>query len=461
MTTEPGPPGAADLSAGWQAIIATRRRCVNETLHSLFADGAIPRAIESSPFTLGGNDYVAHMSIANAPEIVHGDTRDVRLKVALQENVSPAAGTKKPLAMKFHGDVYVTVNLKNIRVCVEQENADSLLLSFDLAPGPDDLFAAIDLSDLKSSPPLPFKGRVEKELLGGMNAAARKTFPLQFHIPKPWPSSLSGLVPRVAYTKVPGDPRKDFLSLLFGSVDGLGSFDLSPATISDEDDADTAFIFSNRLVMRTIRAGITHEAQKDGFEFGFRLNDDYPARISNTKEVRLDDVPLVRLKINRRSIRIFMRRGKFHVKVSFRYRNMATFGLWHAVHGSSAARFSTGENGNLRATFVRHLDVPWTVFLNVLAPFMFPLFVCFKALLPNLIDGEGESRIFVPGFDVSSISTPAYVQISGKVNRNKKREEEAQTRDPLSRDAASCFRRIRRRIPRGISVCTAPFRRCW
>jgi hypothetical protein len=400
-----------DLAAGWQAIIATRKSRVNHALKGLFDDGVIPETVHL-PFTVGRSEYVLDACITSAPEIIDGDTRAVKLKIDLKARISPAV----LMVERVHGYVVVTVNLEDIEVWVERETAEDFLLSFDLARS--ELFDAdaIDFSHLKPVPPPP---NFQKGITDALNDAARAIpFPLQFHIRKPLPSSLNGLALRVAYTKVPGDAEKDFLSVLFGLVDDLGRRDLSPSTISDRAGADTAFVFSNRLIMQTIRTRISNVASRNGLEFGFELSDDDPARISNTKEVRFDAVPLVCLKIKRRSIRIFIHDERLHVNVSFRYTNVATFGLWHAMDVTSATSF-TSENGNIRATVACHLDVPWTVFLNMLAPCMLPLFVFLEACIPGLVDGERDSLIVVPEFDVSSIFTPAYVQISGNVNPHK------------------------------------------
>src|SRR6185436_6249557 len=131
--------GAGDLAAGWQAIIAARRRCVNQTLKSLFDAGVIPNTIEFG-LKLFFLDYVASAEITGAPEIIGGDSGHMTLEVALRgEIVSAKENGSKNVAMDGHAGL--TVNLGNIQARVEQETVQDFLLSFDLSSGP--LFDAI------------------------------------------------------------------------------------------------------------------------------------------------------------------------------------------------------------------------------------------------------------------------------------------------------------------------------
>jgi hypothetical protein len=314
----------------------------------------------------------------------------------------------------------LTADLETIQASVQEEDTEGFLLSFDLTS--DDFFDAIDLSGLAITPlgkgkelaSLLGKGKeladLAPELLKMMNQAVRgMSFPLQIHIQKPLPLCLNGLVLRLTYTKVPWDAQRDFLSLLFGTARDAGSFDLAPAIIGDS--ADTAFILSNSLIIETIKAGLG--AVADDGEL-FELSNDYPARIGNAKKVLLEGVKHVGLRIGKGHIRIFFEEGKLHADVDVSYRTLATGGIWHAIHGKSTTAFAS-ENGKIQFTCVGKLSIPWTVFLNVLPPFLVVLVKArLKAFISNLVNVEGE-LIAVPGFDVSRISTPAYVQVTGKV----------------------------------------------
>jgi hypothetical protein len=400
---------AGDLAAGWQAIAATRQSSVNQTLQSLFAAGMIPHEIESE-FTLLKTHYAVRAGITAAPVVIDGGDGRVTLQVALKGDVSSGASK---LAMQMSGYVELTADLEKIKASVQEENAEGFLLSIDLAAG--DFFDAIDLSHLVIT--LPLGMRIEladlaAPLLTMMNQALRLvSFPLQFPVHKPLPASLNGLGLRLTYTKVPGGAQKDFLSLLFGAVEGGGSFDLSPAIITDN--AETAFIFSNRMALDTIKAGMVNAPR--GNEYGFAVSNDYPARLGNANTVHFNDVSGVWLKIDDQYVEIVIASGLLIINVSVSYMNVATFGLWHAMHLRSVSAFAS-EKGDIRLRFASELDVPWTFFLNIFSLFLLPVVAYIKALIPNLVDGNGDTLIVVPGFDVSNIAIPAYVNIAGKVD---------------------------------------------
>jgi hypothetical protein len=400
---------AGDLAAGWQAIAATRQSSVNQTLESLFAAGLIPHEIESD-FTLLKTHYAVRASIAGAPAVVDGGDGRVTLQVALKGEVS-SGGSK--VAMQMSGYVQLTADLEKIKASVQEEDADSFLLSIDLAPG--NFFDAIDLSHLVITLPLGVHidlADLAAPLLSLMNQAlGLVSFPLQFPVRKPLPASLNGLGLRLTYTKVPGGAQKDFLSLLFGALDGGGSFDLSPAIINDN--AETAFIVSNRMALDMIKARMVNAPRGD--EFGFEVSNDYPARLGNANTVHFNDVPDVWLKIDKEYVEVLIMGGWLFINVSVSYMNVATVGFWHAMHLRSVSTFAT-ENGDIRLTFASELDVPWTFFLNIFSIFLLPVVAFIKALIPNLVDGNGNTLIVVPGFDVSNVSIPAYVKIAGKVD---------------------------------------------
>lgn len=420
-TAGAGASSKSDLSAGWQAIVATRRSCVNETLSSLFEAGAIPREIESA-FTLIGKDYVAHARIASAPEIIDGEAGRVTLKVALTGEIAPGGGESK-LAMKLRGEVELTVDLKRIQASVkkgENETEKEFLLEVDLVSGA--FFDAIDLSHLEVfalGRRMALPDGLGPQLLDMMNQAVGQiSSPLQFLIPKPLPVLLTGLVVRFTYTKVPGDAGKDFLSILFGLADDMGSFDLSPAIIGEQADADTAFIFGNRSLMETIKAGLSDV--DGGSEYEFEVNDAYPAHVSNARTVKFPDAPKVWLKIRRRAVQVFVD-GKLNINVTVSYMNLLTFGVYHRVEGTLTTSFES-DNGNIRLTFVGEVRVPSTFLITPLGPFFRKAIAKrIKKLIESQVDGKMEALIFVPGFDVSGLSTPSYLQISGKVNRHKQR----------------------------------------
>src|SRR6185295_3631878 len=221
---------------------------------SLFDAGAIPQTIES-PFKLGGKDCVARVSIIAAPEIIGGGSGQATLKVALRGEIAPGGGW--PKLAKLDGYVELTVDLESIQARIEEEERSQ---DFQLAIGllSDALFDTVDLSHLKVvvlRNPIKLSN-LEPVLLFMLNEAARGLLPLQFTVQKPLPVSLNGLVVRFTYTNVPGDAGKDFLSILFGLPYDVGSFALSPSIIGDRPDTDTAFIFANRLIMETIKAGL-------------------------------------------------------------------------------------------------------------------------------------------------------------------------------------------------------------
>jgi outer membrane protein assembly factor BamB len=421
-------PTAGNLVAGWQAIIATRIGCVNDTLAGLFESGVIPETI-ASEFTFAHSTYAARMTLVAAPKIVagDGDTNHLTLQAMLLGEISPApvapgagagasAGELGPRQI-VGGYVELGVDLAKLQASVEQENRDDFLLSFNLEP--DALFSSANLSHLDVDPPLGLLAPLlALGLLAVMNGAVRRMqFPLKFRIHKPLPSSFNGLEVRVAYTQAHDEAlhNRDFLSVLFGRAGNLGSFRLAPSIISNQADANIAFVFSNRFVMETIMAGAG--SLKRGDEFGLELNNQYPAGMANTKQVKID-VPYVWLRVDQKYVQSVVHKGALDFDVSLSYRNWATVMIWHAIHGRTATTFSC-ENGNIRTSVKGELDVPWTAFLNVFG-FVVPLLTpTLQVLFSWLVDSRGNLTIAVPGLDVSSISTPSYMQISGRVNRDK------------------------------------------
>ncbi|MCP4152726.1 MAG: hypothetical protein GY757_33645 [bacterium] len=395
-----------DLAVGWDAVYAMHQNAVNEVLISLQENGIIPKSYNQI-FDVSELKCNADVTIG-APNIIDGNNRRAEIKIPLDGEISVKKKRVTLYTIEIEGHATFTINLGAFQASLKKYG-ESYVLSVEIPT--EDIFEAVDLSGLSIVAKLPIGPEVEitpkdyEDILIGLmnNVIASMAWPLKFQFELASPISLDDARVRFTYTNVPGDPGKNLFGVLLSKGPKVGRYELLPGTIHNSPNSNTAFIFSNKLIMESMLTLISNGLNES--KNSFEITGDYPATLQNSKKIA-GEIDGLKWR--------FKKKGWMKLYIDGQeklfFDSQVDLKSWYTVFYQNCkikvwGEFSTDNNGTVIIKFESKVKLPWWLYLIPIV----------KIIIEKIIEAmvRGEKMLSIPNFYSDKISSPAYIQLSG------------------------------------------------
>jgi hypothetical protein len=385
------------LSAGWDIINATEKSVVNQKLKSLYNDNVLPHKFNE--INIG------------CPEITGGDASkqgELTIKASLNGEVNEF--------IHVDGDCEFTVNLNAISSSIKKNNGTSYTLSIDFNG---DILDGIDLSKVDVSVlyrKIP-TDEIEKSILKLVNEAFQNIKPIELPFNLFLPLPLNNTTIKFSFVENNEASNKSFFAILVGLQGSEGLYRISTNVIDNASKNNSSVVLSNKLIMNYLKQ-ILFQVLKDnelfvGNDF-LELENGYPMVLTNQIDSKKFEFPCnVSIEIDRNGIKsLFENDSRLKVELDLKYTEVL-IGVSHTYHIKLYISF-TQSKGNLKLNFSSEIDScsGGTTCHYIKKGVEKALSEFEKLFLEGL-------QITIPNFYVNQVSTPSYIQISGKLGEIK------------------------------------------
>lgn len=389
----------ASMTSCWDLVYASQIGLINKQIKSIFKP--------ISYMTL--NISVPELLISNT------DRQDVaKVRVYIE------GGIENLIAVK--GNCDFTVNLYNIQGSIKGKTGNLHVFELQFMGN---VFEKVDLLNTEITNPfgvkLPSKEETELMILETVNKAFQSIEPISFDFSFALPIPIDGSIVKLGFVNNSAVPDKSFLSFMLGlKADGI--YKLSKDVIANTENCNTAFVFSNLVIMTYLQKVLTQALIDNDLYIGddfLQLDvESYPLILESVRDseefeqkcdikVKIDKGGLISQFVNRDG------GSALKIEVGIRYRTLLKLS-WHTFPASLFINFSA-QDKKLKLEFSEEIGNCNLLHADAI--------VCpkVKAAVKKAINqfnelfGDG-LLIPIPNLSVYQVAAPSYIQVSGKID---------------------------------------------
>ena len=389
----------ASLTSCWDFVYASQIRVINKQIKSIF-----------KPISYKGLNI-------SCPELIisNTDRQDVaKVKVYIEGGIKNIFNVK--------GDCDFTINLNNIQGSIKSDTTNFYVFELQFIGS---VFEQVDLINTEiENPlglPLPSKEETELMILETVNKAFESIEPITFNFSFALPISIDNSIVKLAFVNNSIKPEKSFLSFMVGlKTDGI--YNLSKDVIANAENCNTAFVFSNAIIMTYLKKVLTEVLMDNdiynGDDFLELDPESYPLKLRSIKDSEEFKKQCdVKVKIDKGGLTSqFVKKdgdSNLRIEVGIRYRTLLKIS-WHTFPASLFINFSA-QDEKLKLEFSEEIGD-----CNILHA---DAIVCpkVKKAVKDAINQFNRRfsdglLISIPNVSAHQVAAPSYIQVSGKID---------------------------------------------